>query len=233
VGQHPHLFSLREPAVLRTLADAHLALDHPQCPWTPAEFTRRTAVFLRLWSRTFDPAQTAVIKATSFVGEMANLLLSRVPTARALLMSVPPRTFLSALLGGALSDVTRTAGKRLFRLHRRIADRRWELEKLSPGEQVAMTWLCEMTALSAAAARFPDRCLWVDFDEFLGNPIDGLAATFRHLAVADSDARPIATGPTMGWYAKAPSQPYDADFRRRLLQQSEWDNASEIDRGMA
>src|SRR5262245_23446235 len=34
VGHHPKLFSLREPAILRTLADAHLALEHPQCPWS-------------------------------------------------------------------------------------------------------------------------------------------------------------------------------------------------------
>jgi hypothetical protein len=233
IGLHPQLFSLREPAVLRTLADAQLALAHPQCPWTPAEFVRRAGIFLGLFSRTFEPGQTAVIKATSFVGELAELLLGRVTTARAVLMAVPLRTFLPALLGGAYSDVSRAARKRLFRLHRRLDGPRWNLEDFSPGELVAMTWLCEMLSLAAAAGQFPDRCRWVDFDAFLSEPGPGLAAVFRHLGVPDDRAAHIVASPTMGQYAKAPSQTFDADFRNRLLRQAERDHAREIDRGLA
>ena len=41
VGQHPALFSLREPAVLRFLADTHRTLDRPDCPWPRTEFDER------------------------------------------------------------------------------------------------------------------------------------------------------------------------------------------------
>src|SRR5947207_3329200 len=63
LGHHPALFSLREPALLRHLADAHLLLDQPASPWGRAEFDGRLATFLAIWSRTFARGQTALIKA--------------------------------------------------------------------------------------------------------------------------------------------------------------------------
>ena len=83
LGHHPNLFSLREPALLRYLADIHLTLGHPSCPWSRTEFDDRLAVYLALWSRTFEPSQTALIKATSFVSEMSEHLMERVGDSRA------------------------------------------------------------------------------------------------------------------------------------------------------
>src|SRR5436853_4326038 len=60
LGQYPALFSLREPAILRNLADIHLVLGDAACPWSPAVFDARLGVCLRLWSRTFLTGQTAV-----------------------------------------------------------------------------------------------------------------------------------------------------------------------------
>lgn len=235
VGHHPALFSVREPAVLRTLADVQLALDRPGCPWDRREFADRMGVFLSLFSRTFDPDQTAVIKATSFVGELAEFLLDRVTGSRAILMYVTPVTFLRALLGGAMSDVTGSAAKRLYRLHRRLNATPWALPDLSPGECVAMTWLCEMLALCAAAARFPERCLWVDFDGFLAEPRSGLVDVLRHLGIFGTEefTREVLAGPTMTHYAKAPTQRYDATLRDRLLRQGDADHAEEIRKGLA
>jgi hypothetical protein len=234
LGQHPSVFSLREPAVLRTLADAHLALGQPTAPWGRAEFAERLGVFLALWSRTFRRGQTALIKATSFVSEMAEHLLERVADARAIVMYVPPPTFLRALLGGAMSDITGQAGKRLARLHRRLGTPHWRLQDLSAGESVAMSWLSEMFALHAAGARFPDRVLWIDFDRFLGAPGAGLAAALGHLGVAGADAAAerILSGPTMSQYAKAPAYRFDAQVRERLLRQGEEQHASEVRLGM-
>ena len=106
VGLHPKLFSLREPVILRFLADVDLALGQPNCPWNGEELAERLGVYLRVWSRTFEPQQTAVIKATSFVCELAERLLERQPAARAVAMFVSPLVFMQALLGGAMSDIT-------------------------------------------------------------------------------------------------------------------------------
>src|SRR5205085_12615477 len=114
-------------------------LGQPGCPWSQAEFEERLGVCLALWSRTFTPEQTAVIKATSFVCEMAEYLMERVTTSRAIFMFVAPAIFLKALLGGAMSDIEGLAEKRLERLHRRLGKAYWSLSQLSPGERVTMS----------------------------------------------------------------------------------------------
>jgi hypothetical protein len=234
VGQHPKLFSLREPAILRFLAEVQLVLGEPNCPWTGEEFAERLGVYLRVWSRTFEPQQTAVIKATSFVCELAERLLARQPDARAILMFVSPVVFLQALLGGAMSDMTGSAAKRLERLERRLGATRWQREQLSPGELVAMSWLCEMLALQAAADRFGTRVLWLDFDRFLADPPAHLLASLAHFGAAADAATVdrILAGPTIQRYAKAPTHEFDANTRRQLLAQAAREHAGEIEKGL-
>jgi hypothetical protein len=234
VGEHAALLSLREPAILRFLADAHFKIDEPESPWNRAEFEDRLRCHLALWSRTFERDETAVIKATSFVSEMAAHLLDRVSTARAVFMFVTPEIFLQALLGGAMSDIATSAERRLARLHRRLGEARWSLADLSPGERVAMSWLSEMSALQAAAEQFPARVLWLDFDRFLAEPEKDLAGALRHFGATDatSAARSILAGPIMHRYAKAPAQPFDATVRRHMLDQSAREHEAEIAKGL-
>jgi hypothetical protein len=232
LGHHPALFSLREPAILRKCAEIHGALGTSNCPWSRAEFDSRMAVFLALWSRTFHREQTAVIKATSFVSEMAEYLLEHVADARAICMFVSPETFLKSLLGGAMSDITSKVEQRLERLHRRLDGPRWRAGELSAGECVAMSWLCEMLALHSGASRFPERILWVNFDRFLQSPQTILPTCFRHLGVSEDFTVSILAGPTMSQYAKAPTQNFNATIRNQLLQRDAVRHASEIQRGM-
>lgn len=234
MGSHPALFSLREPAILRTLAEAHLKLGQPSCPWSRAEFDTRVNAFLALWSRTFDPNHTSLIKATSFVSEMAEDLLRRVPDARAICMHVSPQVFLPALLGGAMIDIDSNAATRLARLRGRLGDQSWTLKSLSPGERVAMSWLTEMLAVRSAAAAFPGRVLWIDFDEFLSEPDRGLTGALRHLGLPGSNAEAAAmlAGPAMHRYSKQPERRYDAETRGELLQAAMRAHAAEIARGL-
>jgi hypothetical protein len=235
VGQHPALFSLREPAILRSLADAQSTLGQPDCPWDREEFTDRLRTSLALWSRTFEPGQTAVVKATSFVNEIATDLMALAPAARSIFMFVTPEVFLKALLGGAMSDIEASAEKRLARLNRRMDESRWRLADLSPGERVVMSWLSEMTALHTAADRFSCRVLWLDFDDFLAAPAERLAAALAHYGVdaPEPAARAIVAGPTMHHYAKAPAHRFDAALRRQLLDQAGRQHAAEIAKGLA
>jgi hypothetical protein len=234
LGQHPSLFSLREPLILRTLAETYCALEQAGCIWTRDEFPDRLGAFLSLWSRTFAAEQTALIKATSFVSEIAELLLGRINSARAIFMNVSPSIFLKALLDGAMSDVNDQAESRLNRLHRRLGFAPWQVDKLSAGECVAMSWLCEMLALHAASRRFPERVLWIDFDRFLDAPEMSLASAIGHLGF---DARndilqAILRGPEMHRYAKAPAYAFDATTRAQLLRQSENRHVLEIRKGL-
>jgi hypothetical protein len=235
IGQHQAFFSLREPAVLRLLAEVHWTLEQPDCPWNIAEFADRLRAYLALWSRTFEPSQTAVIKATSFVSEMAARLMDQVSTARSVFMTVGPEVFLRALLGGAMSDVDRAVEKRLARLHRRLGGCRWRADDLSPGERVGMSWLSEIAALNDAASKFPDRVLWLDFDRFLDGPTRNLASVLDHFGAAESAkaANTILAGPTMHQYAKAPAHSFDAGVRRQILEDSGRQHAVEVSKGLA
>ncbi len=217
LGTHPACFSIREPAILRLLAQG--------------SYLDRLDNFLGIWSRTFRPGQTALLKATSFVSEIGVTLMSAVPDARALLMYVPPETFLPALLDGVMSDITSHADARLQRLQRRGLLSGLALSDLSPGESVAMSWLSEMVSLDAVSKKFPDRTQWLDFDQFLIQPETHLQDSFAHFGI-QADVATLVTGTMMQRYAKKPEVKYDQSFRSNLLAASREKFSHEISRGL-
>jgi len=235
LGCHPQLFSLREPLILRNLADVYLWLDEPACDWTEDKFVDRLEVFLKLWSRTYRPDQTSVIKATSFASDMGHHLLESVSTARGMLMYVRPQVFLPALLGGTRKDITSLAANRWKRLQRYLGEEAptQGLSGLTAGECVAMSWLTEMLALERAA-KFAERTLWIDFDQFLQAPQRALATCFHHLEIGVSPdfVESLCGSPLMTRYSKAPQHAYDTNFRASLLAESAGKHPAEIRQGM-
>ncbi len=218
LGLHDNCFSIREPAILRTFAQG--------------DWQERIDLFLGLWSRTFQPQQRAIIKATSVVSEIAPLLMQRVPESRALLMYVPARTFLLALLDGAMSDIESHAATRLDRLQRDGWLKQLALADLSPGELVAMSWLAEMAALNNAAQQFPDRTQWLNFDYFLAQQEQAFANACRHFGLS-GDVEPFLKSPLMNRYAKKIEVAYDCDFREKLLAQAADKFSVEVARGLS
>ncbi|HEY0749328.1 MAG TPA: hypothetical protein VGD63_21690 [Steroidobacteraceae bacterium] len=234
IGSHAGVFSLREPVILRTLAQ----LNGEVPPSWRGRFDRRLTDCLKLLSRTFEPRQLAVVKATSFVSELATTLLSRPSGSKAVMMHVSPESYLATILGGPNSrqEARMLAPSRLLRLHRRLKEDAWKLESLSEGEVLALSWACEMSALAEAhAAGTAGRTLLVDFDRFLINPAPLLAAVLRHFdAPADpNDVLAIVNGPVMHRYSKAPDHAYDAALRRDVLTQARAVHGREIMRGLA
>ena len=55
LGRHSEIFALREPAILRTLAQMHADPASALRRWDGAEFEAHLATLLKLWSRTFRP----------------------------------------------------------------------------------------------------------------------------------------------------------------------------------
>ncbi|MCY2976637.1 MAG: hypothetical protein NTW52_18425 [Planctomycetota bacterium] len=217
LGSHPSCFSVREPAILRLISQG--------------KFQDRLKTFLGLWSRTYHPSQRAIIKATSFVSEIAVQLLSVAPDSRALLMFVKPETFLPALLDGAMSDISSNVKSRFERLQSKGFLSEVRLEGLSPGECVALSWLSEMESLTEVAKAFPDRTQWLDFDEFLEQPDLHLQESFSHFGVT-AEVHSIIAGPIMQRYAKKPDVNYDSSFRAKLLDVSREKYRGEIFRGL-
>lgn len=235
LGCHPAILSLREPQVLRRLAQAELQRGGAE--WDAAGFEAHAAAIIRLLSRSFRAEQIPVVKATSYVSELSHFLLARSAAPRALLLHVSAENFLATILGAENSplEARQLAPERLARLARRLGDLPWQAEELSPGETAAMGWACEMTALQAGADAADGRALWLDFDRFLAEPHGTLSSLFSHFGVAAGDAelRAILAGPTLQRYSKAQEHAYDASVRAGVLAGARRQAGDEIARGMA
>jgi hypothetical protein len=225
VGAHPGVFSVREPMVLRTLAQLPIAAEQP------------LAGCLKLLSRTFEPRQLAVIKATSFVSELSSSLVSRAAAPKAVMMFVSAESYFATILGGPNSrqEARMMAPSRLARLHRRLGRQAWQLGSLSEGELLGVSWACEMSALAQAIHAAADRALRVDFEQFIGSPTTVLTDVLRHFNLEGSSqtVAAILGGPDMRRYSKAPEHPYDAQLRRDVLNQARAEHRAEIRRGLA
>jgi hypothetical protein len=193
---------------------------------------------LKLWSRSFEPDQQAVVKATSFCSEMAQALLARPSAPRAVLMYSPPEPWLANLLAGASThiDVRNFAPARLRRLHRRIGEPAFRLHAMSYPQAAAMSWACEMTALvDAAEDAAAGQTLLLDFERLLARPQGMLGQVFAHFGqvVAPEEIAAIVAGPVMARYAKATEHAYDAGLRARVLAETRAERGREIAEGLA
>jgi hypothetical protein len=237
LGLSPRVFALREPALLRQLAELHGGLAATACPWSPPDWESRLSTLLALWSRTWAPQQRVLLKATSSVSEIAEALLSRPAAARAILLSVRPEVYLATILGGPASriELGQMAPARLQRLHRRLGQTVWRLDQLSEGEQAAMSWTCEMAGLVAAGDRHQEVCVWLNFDDLLADPATVLTAMLIHLhgSAPTEVVANMAASPYFQRYSKAPEYGYDAALRVQVLDQARRDHGEELRRGMA
>jgi len=216
IGAHPGAFALREPGILRTFAQIMSEPAGMPATWSGEDVERRLSSMLKLFSRTFDGGQLAVIKATSFVSE--------------------PESYIATILGGPNSreEAKILAPSRLRRLHKRLGRDVWSSASLSEGERLALAWVCEMSGLAAAAGSAGERAARVDFDEFLADP-SSLLGIIRHFGIDANAAevRAILDGPDMRRYSKAPEYAYTPALRAAVLNQAREQQGHEIRRGLA
>jgi hypothetical protein len=224
LGLSPGVFALREPAPLRTLA----AQPGAAPAWLDP--------LLRLYARTWRRQQRGLIKATSFVSEIAPRMLEADPSARAILMAVRAPVYLPQILGGEATraELPRLTPDRLARLGLRLGASAIPPAR-SPGEMAAAAWACEMCALAACAEQFAERVLWLDFDRFLIDPRAQLASCLVHLGgEADADLLvDMLASPDMYRYSKAPEFAFSAGQRGQILRQAGQEHAVDIARGLA
>lgn len=221
LGDLEGVLSIREPRFLRDLALAAPDVRADFLPFAPA-----------LFSRTFATAETAIVKATSFVSEIAGELVP--PGERALFMYASPRAYIASILAGE-NSVKELAALEQFR-RQRMAGRVPALAGASLAAKAAAAWACEMTALESAAERMADRKVaWADFDVMLGGMGAELRRTadFFGLAASPGRVEEIAAGPLMRRYSKALEFDYSPSLRRELLAEADSHYRGDIDSALA
>jgi hypothetical protein len=221
LGELPGVLSIREPRILRDI----VALSAEQ----RGAFTGPLQALL---SRTFAPTQFALVKATSFVSEIAAELVGS--GQRALFMFATPQAYIASILAGenSVKELAALAPSRA----ERVAGRATLPQPTNAAEAAAAAWACEMTGLEAAAESVTDRHVqWLDFDLFLQDVPLQLAhvAVFFGFETEAQKIGAIANGPLMRRYSKALEYDYSPSLRRDLIAGAEAANRNDIDRALA
>jgi hypothetical protein len=223
LGELDGVLAIREPRLLRDLA----AID-------AARRSQLMQTVQKLFSRTFAPNQSTLIKATSFVGEIADEV---VPAgARALFVYADARTYIATILAGenSLKELIALAPARALRMAERVPGLRVESGSLA--DLAAAAWACEITALESAAASIGDAGVrWVNFDALLDDVPAALAklSDFLGFHPPPGQIRAIAQGPLLSRYSKALEYEYSPSLRCELIEQEQRINGRQIDAALA
>jgi len=214
-GELSQVLSIREPRFLRDLA----ALD----PSQRAEFIVPTR---KLFSRSFGAGQSALVKATSFVSDIAAELVPA--DGRALFLYASPRRYVASILAGenSVRELEALAPSRAERMAARVHSLP---QPRNHADLAAAAWACEMTALEAAAEALPDtRILWIDFDQMLGDVGGSVRRISQSLGLEagmdELDA--LAASPLLKRYSKALEYDYSPSLRNDLISEA-WTNFRE------
>ena len=216
LGELDAVVAVREPRALRDLT------------FFPPEVRRAFTPTVRaLMSRTFEPRQSALVKATSIVSEIAPELIGE---GRALFLYASPRSYIAGILAGENSrqELSALADSK----RQRLAGRGLHLEPRTEADLAAASWACEMTALESADGA---QVLWADFDQALSDMHGSLArfTQFLRLDAPAAQLKSIANGPLMRRYSKATEYEYSPELRRDLLSEASARHASDIDAALA
>jgi len=215
LGELEGVLSVREPRLLRDLLGA------PQ----------HAGSARRLLSRTFAEDQVALVKATSFVSELAPSLIGE--NGHALFLTASPRNYIACILAGenSITELNALAPSRA----QRIASRVPRLpQPRSAADLAAIAWACEATSLEAAAEALPGATiLWVDFDCWLDDPELTAIAEALELPAAPAALAELKDSPLLARYSKALEYEYSAGLRRELIAEASAHFAGEIDAALA
>ncbi|MEO6434076.1 MAG: hypothetical protein ABIO29_08915 [Sphingomicrobium sp.] len=222
LGELPKVLSVREPRLLRDLLSI-----------SPERRAALAATVRTLYSRTFADDQVALVKATSFVSEIAAELLQ--PAGCALLLTATPRNYIASILAGENSsmELEALAPTRIALMARRAG------HLPAPrhlADLAAIGWACGATALEGLTETRTDATLhWCDFDRLLADKGPQLTAIADALAIpADPVAvAALATSPLLKRYSKAVEYHYSSALRAELIADATRQLGGEIEAAVA
>jgi hypothetical protein len=237
LDQLPGVLGVREPLLLRTLAELHEELALPTARWSAGQWRLAFERLRALLFRRPAGIEQVLIKATSNCNALLAPWLASDPAARVVVLSVPLDEYLATILksAAARADAARFAPARLAFLHRHLGDDGVRLHALAPAERLALGWLAERARFGAARAQYGTRVLELDFDRLLLGGEAALAEVAAHFgleAPAPALARAFAAA-VGGRYAKATEHAYDRDARLADLAESRRRFGAELAQGLS
>lgn len=230
LGELDSVLALREPAILRQLADLWVNRP-PEIDWSDAQLVERLDQVEHWLSRVFRPEQRVMIKASSFVSPLARPLLAA--GGMALFLFAGLERYLQTILAGDSSrqEAAALADIRLMRLEQHCGHPLGDKATLSLAQTAALGWLCEMVTLCDAERHCPDASIaWLDFDDFLDRSAEQLQQAAGHLGhdLSADKAHDLVSSPIMTRYSKAPEYDYSASLRAELLAEAGQIHADDI-----
>jgi hypothetical protein len=225
---------LREPQVLESLAnDLHrLGSDFSFLDEDGWDALRKSVSLLL--GRRFLPAQTPLIKARSNSNQLIGPILEAGTQRRGLGLHIGLEPYLATMLQiePPRHDIRTQARQRLREWQAIEGAPRLRLVDLDLPRLAALSWLTTMYRLLAAAQRFPDRFLMLDFDAFLQSPEDHLESLCRFFGFPAACEATIAAFPAIAAeYSKQPGIPFSAAARQAVMDQNRSANGSLIRAG--
>lgn len=224
----PGVLGLREPTVLRQLADAH--------DGGIAGTEDRLEVFRRLWSRGFADTSAVVIKATSVVGRIAPMLMASSPESRGVYLNLGADSYITAVLAasGGVPDLNAFAEARSLRLSSLLGEPPPRPE--GPGELAALAWLVERLTQLTAQKADGARMLEIDFESLLADLEQTMARIAAHFRIDASAASitALVSSPVLTRYSKAPHRlGFSPAHRAALMEKARQIHGAEIRKGLA
>ncbi len=218
--------SLREPAILGTLAHRVIRSDEP----TNAD---QLELVLRLLERPFCPGEVVVTKPSNFANPLLDQILRTRNPSRAVLLYSDLETYLISLL--KLGIWGRILGRKLFTHLMKWSTLKLDLSadeilELSDVQVAAMAWLMQIHHFDAMAKAFGPRVMLLNSSQLFADPVAKLheVTTFFELGMTEKDAEDIVAGPIFAKHSKDINRDYSVEERQRDLATVGKANSEEI-----
>ncbi|MGH8321692.1 MAG: hypothetical protein ACRESX_05600 [Gammaproteobacteria bacterium] len=236
LGELPQTFSLREPIALLALAVIRREMDTDKAPLDMATWRRLFAMSLTSLSRTYHINDRPIIKLTSAAGNLLEPVLQAYAGSKALLIYVDLETWLATMLRAeaARDNLHAYSGVWLKDFQRLVGRDEIQLQALDDTQQAVISWLTMMLTFQLAAAHYPGRIQWLNFDDFLLHTTEYLMSISElfGLQLSTQQSQELLSGPLMRSYSKITAQPFNADQRTQELQEARTRFHDEIKRGL-
>ncbi len=237
LGRIEAFFSLKEPWILRRLADHKRARGNPE---TGPQWRDMFCNYAGLLCRNFATGRMPVVKATNVANNLLVDVFRFLPDSPVLYLYSDLESFLASNLKKSPDTQRKIPGLAQEFLGDSDFLRRFpmmrDLSQLTFLQVCALTWLVNLYNLRESMGQHPRaRASTLDVQDFLGDLPRSLGSVSRHFGHAPSagDVQRMTDSQVLGTNAKDQSKPYGVEQRRVELNEIRTRHDAELKDAMA